>query len=226
MMARAGKLALLAGVGLVALLAATSFVDGDKAQARRPAPAVAPVRIEPLSHSGRYRLKQVLAFHGPGDARRMVPFNDTVMGGSSTGEFVFDEDHGVFLGVLSREGSGGGFASVRSVPTMANLGGFAGLVVRAKGDGRRYQMDLREADLIRGVAWSVEISPPANEWVEIAIPFAAFEARRRNRPAPEAGPVDPSRITSIGFRTRGDRPGPFELRVSEVSAWAPRTWDL
>lgn len=224
MTGRTARFALISAAGAVAVLAGSSLVEVDKVHAT--APVVHPVRFEPLANSSRFRFAQVLAFHESADTRRMMPLHDSAMGGNSTGEFVHEDGHGVFRGRLQERERGGAFASVRSIPRLSDLSDYSGLTIRVMGDGQRYQMDLREANLVQGPSWSVEIMPPAGEWVEIAIPFEAFEPRRRNRPAPDAGPLDPGRITSIGFRTLDARPGPFELRISEVSAWAPRAWDI
>jgi hypothetical protein len=68
--------------------------------------------------------------------------NDGVMGGVSSGEIIETEDGLRFQGFLSLENSGG-FASVRRLLDVS-LEGVKGIRLRVRGDGRTYQMRIRQ----------------------------------------------------------------------------------
>jgi len=180
--------------------------------------------IQPLKASSRYRLNQLLAFHSPDDALVMVPVNDTVMGGVSSSEFAGEDGVGIFRGFLSKE-NGGGFASVRSKPLVADLEDYDGVAARLKGDGHRYSLNVYMENVFGGISWRYPLELPNGEWTDVAIPFENFRPMWRGRSKPEAGALDPLRITSFGFMIGDGQEGPFELGVGEVSAYKPTEFD-
>ncbi len=69
--------------------------------------------------------------------------NDGVMGGLSQGRFYLnDEGHGVFEGTISLENNGG-FSSIRHSFTTMEVKDYTKVVIRLKGDGKRYQFRVR-----------------------------------------------------------------------------------
>jgi hypothetical protein len=65
--------------------------------------------------------------------------NDGVMGGLSQSEIVLsDTSTAVFQGTVSLENNGG-FSSTRTNPRFYNLAGYDGIILRLKGDGKKYQ---------------------------------------------------------------------------------------
>lgn len=156
---------------------------------------------------------------GPGPAWR--PVHDGVMGGLSVGALVANpEGFGRFAGGISLA-NGGGFASVRAAVGPCDVSAWDGLAVRARGDGRIWQLRLRpahEGDGV-GVAWRAFFRTEPGQWDEIRLPFAQFTAVFRGRLVPGAGPFDPRRLGEIGFMTTGAPPGPFALDVAWVRAW-------
>ncbi len=74
--------------------------------------------------------------------------NDTVMGGISSSRLDRVDDEIVrFSGQLRLENNGG-FASMRSSSGVPNMAKANTIVIRVRGDGRRYQLRLR-----RGNGW-------------------------------------------------------------------------
>ena len=70
--------------------------------------------------------------------------NDDVKGGRSLGSFSLDEDgHGVFQGQISLENNGG-FSSVRYRFGEMNTKEYSKVVLRIKGDGKKYQFRIKE----------------------------------------------------------------------------------
>jgi monofunctional biosynthetic peptidoglycan transglycosylase len=68
--------------------------------------------------------------------------NYGVMGGLSRSSISMTNTLLVFRGEVSLENNGG-FASVRSAQSPQNLTGFGALVLRARGDGKRYKFTVR-----------------------------------------------------------------------------------
>lgn len=77
--------------------------------------------------------------------------NDGVMGGLSSSAFSLDNQGLHFRGSLSIA-NGGGFASIRG-GLSAPLDHFAGIRISLTGDGRHYQLRLRETGDSGDIAW-------------------------------------------------------------------------
>jgi hypothetical protein len=69
--------------------------------------------------------------------------DDVVMGGRSDGNFkINDSGHGEFSGIVSLE-KNGGFSSVRYRFQTVDVSNFSKMIIRLKGDGKRYQFRLK-----------------------------------------------------------------------------------
>ena len=69
--------------------------------------------------------------------------NDGVMGGLSRGMFELSNDgHGVFRGKVSLENNGG-FSSIRYPFETKKVSGYDYLMLRVKGDKKRYQIRVK-----------------------------------------------------------------------------------
>ena len=87
-------------------------------------------------------LRPLFDFAGPEAAQQWQVVNDGVMGGVSDGRFrITPEDTLEFFGTLSLENNGG-FASVRTKPADHDINAGDDLVIRVKGDGREYVLNL------------------------------------------------------------------------------------
>jgi len=93
--------------------------------------------------------------------------NDGVMGGISSGEMFAGDGYATFRGTVSLENNGG-FSSVRSQVVVHDLSAFDGLVLRVRGDGKRYGFRLKTDASFDGVSYQFQIEPPAGEWAEIS----------------------------------------------------------
>ena len=81
-------------------------------------------------------------FTGPEASQQWQTVNDGVMGGVSDGRFRITPDKTMeFSGTLSLENNGG-FASVRTKPKDLDIKAGDAIVVRVKGDGREYVLNL------------------------------------------------------------------------------------
>ncbi len=154
----------------------------------------------------------------PGESLRWIAVHDTVMGGRSRGHLEVMDDLAVFTGHLNLD-NGGGFASVRTLPRDFELAAATGLMLRARGDGRTYQVRLRTDTAFDGVAWQFSFPTTDGEWSTVLAPLQRFVPVWRGRPVTGHGPLDPGRIQQLGFLVAGGQAGDFRLEVSRVTAY-------
>ena len=123
-------------------------------------------------------MKVIVDFAEPGSIPWSI-VNDGVMGGRSTSKMEISEDgSALFQGIVSLENNGG-FASTRAAFQSLNLSGYAGVILRVRGDGRRYQLRFRTDDTSDGVAYRAAFDTSSGEWLELKIRFADFQASFR-----------------------------------------------
>jgi NADH dehydrogenase [ubiquinone] 1 alpha subcomplex assembly factor 1 len=140
------------------------------------------------------------------------------MGGVSNSEMVLEDGFAVFRGTVSLENNGG-FASVRSRPVEHDLSAFDGLVLRIRGDGKRYGFRLRTSAAFDGVSYQVAFIAPAGEWRELRLPFDAFEPVFRGRRVPEHPPLDPAKVVTFGLIISDNQAGPFRLDLEWIEGF-------
>jgi hypothetical protein len=139
------------------------------------------------------------------------------MGGISSGGMSAAEGYATFQGTVSFENNGG-FSSVRSQAVVHDLSAFEGLVLRVRGDGKRYGFRLKTDASFDGVSYQFQIQPPAGQWTEISAPFIDFIPVYRGRLVRNHPSLDPSRITTFGLIiSRQD--GPFRIDIESVRAY-------
>jgi len=143
--------------------------------------------------------------------------NDGVMGGVSSGEMSTGDGYTTFRGTVSFDNNGG-FSSVRSPAALHDLSTFKGLVLRVRGDGKRYGFRLKTDASFDGVSYQVKIEPPAGEWTEISVPFFDFIPVYRGRVVRDHPQLDPSRIATFGLIISRQE-GPFRIDIESVRAY-------
>ena len=161
-------------------------------------------------------LRPLFEFAGPEAAQQWQAVNDGVMGGVSDGRFrITPENTLEFFGRLSLENNGG-FASVRTKPTNYNIHAGDTLVVRVKGDGREYVLNIYTKS--RQMAFSYRTALPTikDEWTEVSVPLEEFIPTSFGNRVQGMGPVEPDQINSLGFMLSDKKPGPFKLEVDWV----------
>ncbi len=140
--------------------------------------------------------------------------NDGVMGGVSSGRMVAADSYATFRGTVSFDNNGG-FSSVRSPAVVHDLSAFDGLVLRVRGDGKRYGFRLKTDASFDGVSYQFEIEPPAGEWTEITVRFTDFLPVYRGRVVPDQPQLDPSRIATFGLLISRQE-GPFNIDIEFI----------
>ncbi len=166
-------------------------------------------------------LRPLLDFDGPDASQQWQAVNDGVMGGVSDGQFRITDDTTLeFFGTLSLENNGG-FASVRTKPMDLDINGGDTIVVRVKGDGRDYVLNIYTKS--RRMAFSYRASLPTakGQWTEVAIPLADFIPTAFGRRVQGMGPVQPDQINGLGVMLSDKQAGPFRMEVEWVKVRRP-----
>jgi hypothetical protein len=104
------------------------------------------------------------------------------------------------------------------------LSNFAGILLRVRGDGRRYTWRLETNARRRGrpVAYWADFYTDAGTWATVDIPFSRFIPRYRGTTL-DGPELDPGKIAGMGLMIYDKLDGPFELRLASVHAYsAPR----
>ena len=149
-------------------------------------------------------------------AKQWQTVNDGVMGGVSEGKFKITEAKTMeFFGTLSLANNGG-FASVRSKAKKLDLEKSDTLVVKIRGDGREYTLNLYPNRSRTAFSYRATVPTTKDEWIEVKIRLDEFEATSFGRLVREAGAVKPEEISSVGFLLGDKKAGPFKLEVEWV----------
>jgi monofunctional biosynthetic peptidoglycan transglycosylase len=113
-------------------------------------------------------------FSGTADEPAWNAVNDGVMGGVSRGGAKLIGGSLHFRGVLSLENNGG-FSSIRSGGPTRDLSAAKAIVLRVKGDGRTYRLQLAtNAEFRRSrISYQAEFPTKRGEWTEVIVPLAS-----------------------------------------------------
>ena len=139
--------------------------------------------------------------------------NDGVMGGLSRALLDTDRAGICFSGTLSTA-NGGGFASFRGEVAGLPLP-LARLRLTVSGDGRRYQVRLRDSDHADAVAWRA-VFGTGPEPATIDLLPGDFQAVIRGRKLVALPPLAQREISIVGFMLVSKEPGPFRLSVHRI----------
>lgn len=159
-------------------------------------------------------------FRNATNAQGWQVVNDDVMGGVSASRFSVTHGVAVFRGELSLENNGG-FASVRSLPARHNLAGCDAFLIRVRGDGRRYKFTARAKRSFDSPIYQASFPTKPGEWDELRLPMKDLVPTFRGRVLSGEPPLDPARVTSVGFLISDKQAGPFQLDVVWIKA-SPR----
>ena len=142
--------------------------------------------------------------------------NDGVMGGVSEGKFkITDAKTMEFFGTLSLANNGG-FASVRTKAKKLSLEKDDALVAKIRGDGRQYMLNLYPNKQRMAYSDRATVQTKKDEWIEVKVPLAKFEATSFGRIVKNAGLVKPEEINSLGFMLGDKKAGPFKMEIESI----------
>jgi monofunctional biosynthetic peptidoglycan transglycosylase len=160
--------------------------------------------------------KVLFDFTGADAAKEWQNINDGVMGGVSEGKFkITDKKTMEFYGKLSLENNGG-FASVRTKAKKLGLEKGDVLLVRLRGDGREYSMNLHVPRPLTAFSYRTMVQTKKDEWIEVKLPLDKFAATSFGRMVRDASPVDPTEVNGLGFLLGDKKAGPFKLEVEWI----------
>lgn len=147
--------------------------------------------------------------------------NDTVMGGVSQGEVIYESDSMVFQGYVSTD-SNGGFASVRSPDDVLDLSGYDDLYIRMKSEGQPFSLVLSHTDVWYEGSYRYDITGASDEWQTFVFPLENFQLYEFNGGYPTATgewmqPADRSEIFHLELMSKLFEDGDFRLEVDYIA---------
>jgi monofunctional biosynthetic peptidoglycan transglycosylase len=163
--------------------------------------------------------KVVIDFSAAEEGIQWETVNDVVMGGKSMSSMKISKDKtAVFQGTVSLENYGG-FASVRTNPHDFGLQGYDGLLIRIKGDGKRYRIRVKTDDNYEGIAYQNTFATKENIWMNIKMPFSKFTPFFRGSIVQNAPFLNPGSVRRIGFMIAEKQEGDFKLEIAWVKGY-------
>lgn len=155
-------------------------------------------------------------FGTPESAKEWQAVNDGVMGGVSDGRFKISGQNTLeFFGTLSLENNGG-FASVRTRSRKLGLQQGDVLLAKIRGDGREYSLNLYLTRPLIAFSYRATVPTKKDEWQEVRVPLASFEATSFGRVLKSAGPVKPEEVNAVGFMLSDKKAGSFKLEIESI----------
>ena len=151
----------------------------------------------------------------------LITVNDTVMGGVSQGEVIYESDSMVFEGYVSTD-SNGGFASVRSPDDVLDLSGYDDLYIRMKSEGQPFSLVLSHTDVWYEGSYRYDITGASDEWQTFVFPLENFQLYEFNGGYPTATgewmqPADRSEIFHLELMSKLFEDGDFRLEVDYIA---------
>jgi NADH dehydrogenase [ubiquinone] 1 alpha subcomplex assembly factor 1 len=184
---------------------------------RTPVQAVAFLFLMQLVTAVRAKDNQTMLFDfsKPDAAKAWQTVNDGVMGGVSDGKVRITEKNLEFYGRLSLENNGG-FASVRSKAAKMDLAKYDGLVLKVRGDGREYYLNVHVPTFQIAFSYRASFTTEKDKWTEVTIPFKDLKATAFGRVVKKGKPLNPSNVEAVGFLLADKKAGPFKLDVAWI----------
>ncbi len=211
---------------VVALCGVVAFFGGLLCCYGEPSPsAKKPATQQATTHSSKNKaIKKasmtmtLFDFNNDGSVGEWYIVNDGVMGGVSRSQIRFSKDKtAVFEGLVSLENYGG-FASVRSGPQSLNLVRYKGIRLRVKGDKKTYKLNIRTNRRFDGVVYQRRFDTNG-KWETVDIPFSELWPGYHGRKMTRMGPLDASKIQSLGFLIADKQAGAFRLEIASIQAY-------
>ncbi|TMM29446.1 CIA30 family protein [Polaribacter aestuariivivens] len=139
--------------------------------------------------------------------------DDVVMGGKSNGNFKINkEGHGMFYGDVSLENNGG-FSSLRYRFSSLKVIGFSEVVIRLKGDKKKYQFRIK--DKTDNYYSFISTFDTNGEWQTIKISLAemypAFRGKKLNM-----NNFSSDSIEELAFLIGNKKEQSFKLEIDKI----------
>lgn len=139
--------------------------------------------------------------------------NDVVMGGRSQANFgVNNQGFAEFSGHVSLENNGG-FSSVKYPLSPINITNFNKLVIKIKGDNKRYQLRLKTNKL--DAHSYITYFETSGLWQELEFLFADFYPTYRGRRL-ELPNFPGEQMEELGFMIANKKAQDFKLEIAQI----------
>lgn len=155
----------------------------------------------------------IFTFNKNSNLKNWTVVDDVVMGGKSSGHFKLDKNGiGIFYGKVSLENNGG-FSSLRYRSDSIGTQGYQQLVLRVKGDGKRYQFRVK-ANIEDNHSY-VTYFTTTGEWqiinIELKELFPRFRGRNLSIPN-----FSGQTIEELGFLVANQKAEEFTLLIESI----------
>lgn len=139
--------------------------------------------------------------------------DDVVMGGRSSGNFTINkEGYGLFFGTVSTANNGG-FSSVRFSFNTLFIGETTNVVLRVKGDGKKYQLRIKDKAR-KYYSYTAQFSTNGT-WQNISIPlkdmYPTFRGQKLRYPN-----FDKNTLEEIAVLIGNKRNEEFQLEIERI----------
>lgn len=139
--------------------------------------------------------------------------DDVVMGGRSNGSISFnDEGHALYSGYVTTENNGG-FSSVRLDLEDLAIQNYSKVMLKVKGDGKRYQFRLKSNDRERHSY--MKYFNTSTEWQEIEMDLSAFEPTFRGSKL-RIPNFPGEQLSEVAILIANGKKEEFELEIAEI----------
>jgi NADH dehydrogenase [ubiquinone] 1 alpha subcomplex assembly factor 1 len=163
--------------------------------------------------------KLIFNFDSPAEVAQWRTIDDVVMGGVSQSVIkAGSQGTCLFTGTVSLENFGG-FASASSLPAAYDLGGFTGIAIRVKGDGKRYKFTTKTDTAFSGFTYQAPFNTESGVWIELRFPFKSFVPMFRGSVMENVDPIDPEKVKSFGLLIADKQKEPFRLEIDWIKAY-------
>jgi monofunctional biosynthetic peptidoglycan transglycosylase len=161
----------------------------------------------------------VFDFNAQDEATSWNPINDVIMGGVSRSTLrILEPGIALFSGNVSLANSGG-FASIRSGTLVHDFTERTGIELRIRGDGKIYKLNLKTGEAFEGVQYQIPVPTRKGIWDTLKLPFRDFRPIFRGVILPGHSPLDPGKISSIGFVISDRQEGEFQLEIDWIKTY-------
>ncbi|MGB2742017.1 MAG: CIA30 family protein [Cognaticolwellia sp.] len=140
--------------------------------------------------------------------------NDGVMGGKSSGEFVFQSNNALFKGDISLDNNGGFSSVFHSIEPLAKA--LDRVIIDIAGDGLTYQLRMVINHEGYRLSYKHDFNTVAKQRQTLSFTLADFQASFRGRILDNAPTLLAQDIREIGFLVTNKVAGPFELAIFSV----------
>lgn len=149
------------------------------------------------------------------DGSKWLVINDGVMGGKSAGTIKLVSDKLIFSGTISLENNGG-FSKIRSENVNYDLSDKEWMIIRLKGDGRKYSVTFDTSVLFFRPSYWHDVQTSKDEWTDVKIRINDFyETVMGSANGKSIKEKHLKKVKRIGFILYDKNAGDFNLEIDK-----------